>query len=407
MRPKGKMVIGQSGGPTMVINCTVIGAVQQALESEEIDGIYGALNGLRGVLDENLVDLARESRQTLEGVAETPAAALGTVRLKMVPEHHQRVLDVFQAHNVRYFFYIGGNDSMVTCLDIHNLAQSAGYEMRVIGIPKTIDNDLPHTDHCPGYGSAARLLLLATKCISRDNESMRRIHVIEAMGRDAGWLTAASALAREERGDPPHLIYPPERPFRQEAFLSDVERVYARLGHAQVVVSEGVKNEQGELLAASSTIDSFGHPHLGGVGQKLASLAQAELKVTARSDSLGTLQRSFMPCVSGTDQREAFHVGRGAVREALKGATAQMVTLERVRNHPYSCRTGLVHLNEVAFQTRTLPRKYLSAGRPDVTPSFREYLQPLVRPPASNPLSLRFRRLRGYPVKKRLHPYQA
>lgn len=391
----------------MVINCSLVGAVEEALKSREIEGVYGALNGLRGLLEERLVDLARESEQTLAGITETPAAALGTVRLKVVPEHHQRVLDVFQAHDVRYFFYIGGNDSMETCLDIQGLAERAGYEMRVIGIPKTIDNDLPQTDHCPGYGSAARLLMLATKCIARDNESMRRVHVIEAMGRDAGWLTAATALAREEREDPPHLIYPPERPFVQEDFLHDVERIYARLGHVQIVASEGLKNEKAEVLSASSTVDSFGHPHLGGVGQRLASLVQAELKISARSDSLGTLQRSFMPCVSATDQQEAFQVGRAAVREALDGATAQMVTLERKSSSPYVCGSGLVDLNKVAFQTRPLPRKYLSPRGADVAPSFRDYLEPLVRGRTSPFDFLHFHKLEGYPVRKRLAPWHA
>jgi 6-phosphofructokinase 1 len=239
-----------------------------------------------------------------------------------------------------------------------------------------------------------------------DNESMRRVHIVEAMGRDAGWLTAASVLGRQGRGDPPHLVYPPEKAFEQDKFLRGVEEVYSRLGHAEVVVSEGIRNVEGDLLAASHTLDSFGHPHLGGVAERLASLVQAELKVAARFDVLGTLQRSFMPCVSRTDRKEAFEVGKRAVREALKGAAGKMVTLVRKSSDPYVCETGLADLEKVAFRTRPLEERYILDAGADIAPSFVNYVEPLAEGAKFTSSVPRFYRLKGHPVKKRLRPYQ-
>jgi 6-phosphofructokinase len=400
---KGTMVIGQSGGPTAVINASLAGAVLEAKRHPDIEGIFGSLDGILGVIHENMTDLGRERQEVIEGLRSTPSAVLGSCRYKLSAEDYERILAVFRAHDIRYFFYIGGNDSMDTAHKLGQLATERKYPLVVMGIPKTIDNDLPHTDHCPGYGSAARFTALSVRDAGRDSEAIGNVDsvkIIEIMGRNAGWLTAASALAREGSDDAPHLIYVPERPLNLDRFLEDVQRVYERLGHAVVVVCEGMKDESGNVLAESRLaidVDAFGQAQRGGAADFLCQLVRGRLGLKARFDKAGTIQRVFMATASPVDVEEAALVGATAVRHAVDGVTDRMVTLERVADEPYQCRTGLVELAEVANQERLLPDEFLSPSRNDVTAAFTRYAAPLLGGPLPP-----YARLAKYPVARRV-----
>jgi 6-phosphofructokinase 1 len=400
---KGTMVIGQSGGPTAVINASLAGAVLEAKRHPEIEGIYGSLDGILGVIHENMTDLGRERPEVIEGLRSTPSAALGSCRYKLAAEDYERILAVFRAHDVRYFFYIGGNDSMDTAHKLGRLATERKYPLVVMGIPKTVDNDLPHTDHCPGYGSAARFTALSVRDAGRDSEAIGNVDsvkIIEIMGRNAGWLTAASALAREEPDDAPHLIYVPERPLNLDHFLEDVQRVYERRGHAVVAVCEGMKDESGNVLAESKLpvdVDAFGQAQRGFVGDLLCQLVRGRLGLKARFDKAGTIQRVFMATASPADVKEAALVGEMAVHHAVDGVTDRMVTLERLADEPYQCTTGLVELAEVANQERLLPDEFLAPSGNDVTAAFTRYAAPLLGGPLPP-----YARLAKYPVARRV-----
>jgi len=400
---KGTMVVGQSGGPTAVINASLAGAVLEAKRHPEITSIYGSLDGILGVIHENMTDLGRERPEVIEGLQSTPSAALGSCRYKLAAEDYERILAVFRAHDVRYFFYIGGNDSMDTAHKLGQLATERKYPLVVMGIPKTVDNDLPHTDHCPGYGSAARFTALSVRDAGRDSEAIGNVDsvkVIEIMGRNAGWLTAASALAREGAGDAPHLIYVPERPLNLDRFVEDVQRVYERRGHAVVAVCEGMKDESGNVLAESKLpvdVDAFGQAQRGGVADLLCQLVRARLGLKARFDKAGTIQRVFMATASPADVKEAALVGEMAVRHAVDGVTDRMVTLERVTDEPYQCTTGLVELADVANQERLLPDEFLAPSGNDVTAAFTRYAAPLLGGPLPP-----YARLARYPVARRV-----
>jgi len=385
---KGRMVIGQSGGPTAVINASLAGAVLEAQRHPQIEDIYGSLEGILGVINENLIDLGRERADVLTGLSSTPAAILGSCRYKLTPDDYERILDVFHAHNVRYFFYIGGNDSMDTAHRLSQLAIDRNYDLAVMGIPKTVDNDLPHTDHCPGYGSAARFTALAVRDAGRDSEAIGNVDsvkIVEIMGRNAGWLTAASALARESVDDAPHLIYVPERPVDIDRFVEDVQRVYDRLHHVVVAVCETVRDAEGTVIesaeAGASGVDAFGHPQRGGVADTLCRHIMKRLGVKARFDKAGTIQRSFMLAASPVDVQEALLVGEAAVRQAVAGVSDRMVTLERDAGEPYRCTTGLVELAKVANVEKLLPDEYLSPAGNDVTDAFIAYARPLIGGP--------------------------
>jgi 6-phosphofructokinase len=383
---KGKMVIGQSGGPTAVINASLAGALREAQRHPEIDGVYGALHGIQGVINEEMIDLGREPREVIERMPGTPAAILGSCRYKVAADEYERILGVLRAHDVRFFFYIGGNDSMDTA---HKLAEAAAeerYDLAVVGIPKTIDNDLLFTDHCPGYGSAARFTALSVRDAGRDTEAIGivdNVKIVEIMGRNAGWLTAAAALAREEADDAPHLIYVPERSLHLDALLQDVQRIYDRLGYVVVAATETLRDEDGHILTRtiSSDVDSFGHPQRGGVAEYLCQVVKERLGLKARFDKAGTIQRSFMAAASPVDLGEAVMVGEAAVRHAVAGVTNRMVTLERVSDDPYECTTGLVDLAGVANAERHLPDEYLAAAGNDVTQAFIGYARPLIGGP--------------------------
>jgi 6-phosphofructokinase len=390
----GKLVVGQSGGPTQVINSSLVGVVDEALAHPEITGVYGSLRGITGILSDCLVDLGRESRTTLELVRRTPGAALGTVRYKLRAEDYARIVSVLQAHDVRYLVYIGGNDSMDTAHQVHCAAHQMGYELRVIGVPKTVDNDLPYTDHCPGYGSAARFVALAVRDSGRDTESMGMsspVKIVEVMGRNAGWLTASAVLGRQQSGDPPHLVYVPERPVAEGLLVEDVRRIVAERDHCVIALSEGAVPDTG-----LAEVDAFGHKMKGGAAEYVADVIQAALGHKVRIDKPNYLQRSFSLACSGVDLEEAYRVGSRAVEAALLGQTDVMLTLLRGSGKAYTCDIGSVALAKVANVERLLPDAHISDRGNDVTDAFVEYALPLIGDPLP-----RLGRLERYPVPAR------
>ncbi len=421
-RLRGKVLVAQSGGPTAVINASACGAVQEAQRHPEITGILGANNGILGLLQEDLFDLGAESPDTIEGLRWTPSAAIGSCRYKLGDlrahaDKYERILDVLKAHEVRYFVYIGGNDSMDTADKVNRLAIERGHELRVVGVPKTIDNDLAFTDHCPGFGSTAKYLAACAMEAGRDTEAMHTfdaVTILEAMGRNTGWLAAATGLARRDQRDAPHLIYVPEVPFRIEQFLDDVRRVLREHKGALVVVSEGVVNEKGEYVAAAGgafATDAFGHRQLGGVADYLCQLIEREVGAKARFNKPGTNQRNAVHFASKTDSDEAYRCGQEAVRQELAGASGFMVSLVRESDRPYRCGMGLAKLSDVANGVKRLPRAFLDERGTGVSDAFRAYAGPLIRGevpvrigPDGLPAFVRFQRR---PVEKRLPEFKA
>ncbi len=381
---RGNLLVGQSGGPTAVINSTLAGVLHEAQLHAEIGEIYGMANGIQGLLEEEICDLRRQDPGLVEILRRTPASALGSCRYKLRPEDFDRLLDLLKAHDIRYLLYIGGNDSADTSWQIARRAEAAGYEMRVIGLPKTVDNDLPFTDHCPGYGSAARYAALSAMDAGADHRSMRSfdaVKIIEAMGRNAGWIAAASALGRRQEDDPPHLVYPPERPVKLDDLLEEVQTAYDRYGFATVVVSEALRGEDGRILVEGQSAletDSFGHRQPGGVADFLVQTVMRELGLKARSDKPGTLQRVSAAHASGVDLEEAFLVGLEGVRSAVAGVGGRMVTLVREPGPEYRCTTGLVELEKVANREKLLPDEFMDYQRRMPTPQFYQYALPLL-----------------------------
>ena len=384
---RGNLVVGQSGGPTAVINASLAGVVREALRHEAIARILGMRHGIEGLLREDLVDLEQESAETIERLRTTPSAALGSCRHKLSEADYERALQVLRAHEIRYFIYIGGNDSADTSHRLAQLAALEDYDLRVIGVPKTVDNDLVETDHCPGHPSVARWLAVSVRDAGLDTAAIGvvdTVKVIETMGRDTGWITAATALARERPGDPPHLIYLPERPFNRETFLADVERVYRERGHVVVTVCEGLKDENGNYVSASRRevdVDRFGHAQLGGVGAVLCDLVATGLGLKARFDKPGTIQRVSSLLASPVDVDEAERVGQEAVRQAVAGQSGFMVSIVRESDEPYHSALGLVPLERVANAVRPVPDEFIAAAGNDVTPAYLTYIRPLIGPP--------------------------
>lgn len=380
----GNALIGQSGGPTCVINESLVGVIEACVASDVVKNVYGAVHGIAGVLDERLIDLGRESQATLERIALTPCAALRSVRKKPTREECERVLQVLKAHDVRYFFYIGGNDSAETAHILNELAVEEGYELRLFHVPKTIDNDLRVTDHCPGFGSAAKFVASAFMGDNQDNRSLPGIKVDVVMGRHAGWLTAASLLAREHEDDGPHLIYVPENTLTIEQFVTDVDRMYTKHGRCLIAASEGVHGPGGELLIDSAEKDSHGNVQLSGsgaLGDFLAAQIKAKLgsKLRVRADTFGYLQRSFAGYRSDVDAREAREVGRTAVRVATSGERPHgSIVIRRVGSGAnYSAAYEVAELKDVARETRDLDAGFLK-GHCDIDASFLDYVRPLV-----------------------------
>jgi 6-phosphofructokinase 1 len=413
----GNVLVGQSGGPTSVINASVAGIVAEALNHPCIEEIYGALNGVLGILQEELVDLASESQQQIRALRHTPGAALGTCRYKLKKQQDfERVIEVFKAHNIRYFFYIGGNDSQDTADKISKVAQQQGYELRVIGVPKTIDNDLAVTDHCPGYGSVIKYLATSVKETACDNQAMGQgdlVSIIEAMGRSAGWIAAGASLAkrRDHPHDPPHIILLPEVPFAQDKVIEDVRRVLKREKFCLIVVAEGLVDADGNYLAADAATDAFGHAKLGGAGDALGEIIEANIPgVKVRVARPGLLQRAAAHAASKTDNDEAFLAGQAAVRAAIAGETDKMVILVRGDTEQYTCETGLCPLTDVSNGVKKLPREWINEDNVSMNFQFLRYAQPLVQGEVVLPHDSGvpvFARLDKVSADKLLPPYEA
>jgi 6-phosphofructokinase 1 len=379
----GKAIIAMGGGPTAVINQSLVGAVLQARQYPHITQFYGAFRGVEGLVDEQFVNLSEATRNNLEMVARTPGAAIRSTRVKPDEEHCRRIFDVCKAHGIHYFFYIGGNDSAETCRIVNRFAVEEGYELRVMHIPKTIDNDLRVTDHCPGYGSAAKFVAQAFAGVNLDNRSIPGVYVGVVMGRHAGFLTAASVFARKYDDDGPHLIYLPERPFDRDEFLSSVEHVYKKFGRCVVAVSEGIQDAKGTpvvtTLVHEVERDSHGNVQLSGttsLGDALMDLIKTNLKIKrVRSDTFGYLQRSFLGCISEVDANEAREVGERAVQVAAWHRMDGSITIERVGD--YSVRYNVSTLDEVARETKEMPPSFIE-GVNGVTVEFKNYARPLI-----------------------------
>ena len=380
----GNVLIAQGGGPTAVINQSLVGAVLESRKFQEVDRVYGALHGVRGIIEEDFVDLTQATTHNLERVACTPSSALLSTRDKPDAEYCERIFKVCMKHNVRYFFYNGGNDSADAVRIVNENAIEAGYELRCIHIPKTIDNDLRVTDHCPGYGSAAKFVASAFAGINLDNRSLPGVYIGIVMGRNAGFLTAASTFARKYEDDGPHLIYVPERSFDKDAFLKDVEETYSRFGRCIIAVSEGIVDAQGQPIITSligdAEKDAHGNVQLSGtgaLGDALGKLIKDNLKIKrVRSDTFGYLQRSFLGCVSAVDQHEAREVGEKAAQFALWDNVDGSVAIRRTGD--YSVDYFLTPLSTVARDTKSMADDFINAEGNNVTEAFRNYARPLL-----------------------------
>ena len=401
----GKILVAQGGGPTAVINQSLAGVVLEARLHKGVQRVYGARHGVRGIVNEDFVDLTQETSHNLELVAATPAAALGSTRDKPDLAYCQEMFKVLKAHEIEHFFNIGGNDSSDTVRIVADEAAKAGYPLRCMHIPKTIDNDLVHNDHTPGYPSAARFVAQAFAGANLDNAALPGVYVGVVMGRHAGFLTAASALGKKFPDDGPHLIYLPERVFVMADFLAAVKAVHDRYGRCVVAVSEGIHDANGKAIAAGladhAEHDAHGNVQLSGNGalaDLLCEAIKAQLNIKrVRGDTLGYLQRSFVGCVSDVDQREAREVGEKAVQYALWGDRSGSVAIQRTGF--YSVDYHLLPLEAVAGKTRTMDDEFISASGTDVTDAFRMYLRPLL----GSGLPDAFR-LRPNPVPRVLRP---
>ena len=385
---KGACIIGQSGGPTSVINASAYGVIRTALDSEAITKVYGAEHGIKGVLNDRLIDMDQEDPAELELLPYTPSSALGSCRYKMADPDvddtdYKRILEIFKKYDVRYFFYNGGNDSMDTCNKISKYMQKVGYECRVMGVPKTIDNDLFGTDHCPGFACAAKYI--ATSCMEVYHDARvydtGMICVIEIMGRHAGWLTAAAGLATA-MGAGPDLIYLPETDFDMDKFIAEVKKVYAERGNCMVAVSEGIHYADGSFVseAKTSATDGFGHAQLGGLAAMLAGVVKRETGAKVRGIELSLLQRCGAHLASQTDIDESFMSGKAAVENAVAGLTDKMVGFERsYEGGKYVCKTKLFNLTDVANTEKKVPIEWINADHNGIEQGFVDYALPLIQ----------------------------
>lgn len=395
----GNAIFGQSGGPTAVINASAAGVMITALKMDCIPKVYGAANGIKGILEEKFYDMSQEDPKELELLKTTPSSALGSVRYKLAdpdvdPTDYNRLLEVFKKYDIRYFFYNGGNDSMDTCNKVSKFMQKAGYECRVIGVPKTIDNDLAVTDHCPGFASAAKYVATSTMEVYHDARvyDTPLVCVIEVMGRNAGWLTAATALA-SYKGAGPDLIYLPELTFDMDKFVADVKKVYEKNnGKVIVAVSEGIKDKDGKYISEygsdlAKEKDSFGHAQLGGTAQVLASIIKKELKCKTRYIEFSLLQRCAAHLGSATDVEETFTAGQKAVEFAVEGHTDKMVGYERVeKDGKYHCNFKLIDLSLVANTEKKVPREWITEDGTGLKQEFINYALPLIQGESCPPL---------------------
>jgi len=405
---KGVALFGQSGGPTSVINASAAGVIEEALRQECITGVYGMANGIKGALSGTFYDMSKEDKRELELLRTTPSSALGSVRYKLKhydedERDYAKLLDVFRKRNVRYFFYNGGNDSMDTCNKISKYMKKVGYECRVMGVPKTIDNDLAMTDHCPGYGSAAKYVATSTMEVYHDARvyDTGMITVLEVMGRNAGWLTAATALA-SYKGNGPDLIYLPETAFDMDKFFDEVSAIYKKTGKVIVAVSEGIKDASGKYISEygtdmAKTKDAFGHAQMGGLAATLAALVKQKTGAKVRGIEFSLLQRCAAHLGSLTDVNEAYLAGQMAVKYAVEGKTDYMVAFEREEAKEYKCAIKLVELDKVANTEKKIPLEWINKDGNGLNEQFIKYALPLVQgesaPPFENGLP-RFAKLK-------------
>ncbi len=394
----GNAIFGQSGGPTSVINSSASGVIQEALKQNDILKVFGAANGVKGILEEKFYDMSMEDIDELNLLKTTPSSSLGSVRYKLADPDvndtdYKRLLEVFKKYDIRYFFYNGGNDSMDTCNKVSKYMQKVGYECRVMGVPKTIDNDLFGTDHCPGYGSAAKYVATSTMEVYHDARvyDTPMVCILEVMGRNAGWLTASTALATY-KGEGPDLIYLPELAFDMDKFLSDVQKVYDnKNGKVIVAVSEGIKDKDGKYISEYGSSlaqekDSFGHAQLGGTAMVLADIVKKKLGCKTRAVEFSLLQRCAAHVGSKTDVEEAFHAGEMAVKHAVEGVTDHMVAFERTEGKEYKCNIKLLNLTHVANTEKKIPREWINEEGTGLTQDYIDYALPLIQGDSCPPL---------------------
>lgn len=380
------MIIGQSGGPTAVINSSLAGAMDYAFSSTEIDTVYGMINGVEGLLEENLLnlnDVFESKPYELNRLKLTPAMYLGSCRYKLTGsnEEFERVIRILNKYNIGYFVYIGGNDSMDTVQKLSDYTIANGIDVKVVGIPKTIDNDLNGIDHSPGFGSAAKYIASCVRGVAYDTSiySIKSVHIIEAMGRDAGWLTASSALARQEDMIAPHLIYLPEVAFSVKQFIRDVEAKLEEYNSIIVVVSEGIRDKDGNYISAKScSTDTFGHAQLSGAAAYLKNVIEEKIGCKVRALEPSVIQRSAGHISSLTDVEEAFNLGEVAVRAAIEGKSGVFSTLRRISDRPYSIEYAVENVGVVANTEKKVPRSWINKEGNDVTQQMIDYLRPLI-----------------------------
>ena len=387
---KKNVIVAQSGGPTVAINASLAGVVRQAMESEYYDTIYGSVNGILGILNDNtlnLSELASNDPDFLHRLETTPAMFLGSCRHKLPhflddDSSYVYIFKQFERLNIGAFFYIGGNDSMDTVWKLSEYGKTIGSDIRIIGIPKTVDNDLCETDHTPGFGSAAKYIASSILEIAHDTfiYAVKSVTIVEIMGRDAGWLTAAAALARNEYNAAPHLIYLPEVPFHTEEFLLDVKRLLFERNNVIIAVSEGIRDVEGNYISASETsVDNFGHSQLSGAGKTLEHLVKEKLGVKVRSIEVNVLQRCAAHLASQTDLAESVMLGRKAVSFSEEGITASMVVMNRTSNEPYTIEYAHAEIKNIANEAKSVPKEWINDAGNDVTEEMINYLLPLIQ----------------------------
>ncbi|HEX7966472.1 MAG TPA: 6-phosphofructokinase [Gammaproteobacteria bacterium] len=406
----------QSGGVTAVINASACGVIETARKHRNrIGKVYAGRNGIIGALTEDLIDTSRESVTAIKALRHTPGGAFGSCRYKLkgLEENraqYERLIEVFKAHDIGYFFYNGGGDSADTCLKVSQLSEKLGYPLQAIHVPKTVDNDLAVTDCCPGFGSVAKYVAVSTKECALDVASMAKtstkVFILEVMGRHAGWIAAAGALAAEKAGDAPHIILFPEIKFDAKAFLARVKQCVEQYGYCVVVASEGVRNPDGTFLAEAGTRDAFGHAQLGGVAPTLANMVKSELKLKYHWALADYLQRAARHVASKVDVEQSYAVGKAAVELALKGHNAIMPTIVRKSNKPYKWAIGMAKLADVANHEKFMPREYITEDGFGVTAAGRRYLAPLIRgedyPPYKDGVP-QYARLKNLGVRRKLN----
>jgi ATP-dependent phosphofructokinase / diphosphate-dependent phosphofructokinase len=404
----------QSGGVSAVINASACGVIETALRSRAIGKVYAGRHGIIGALTEDLIDCGRESAATIRALKHTPAGAFGSARFKLKGleqnrSEYERLIEVFRAHNIGYFFYNGGNDSMDTAQKVSQIGASLGFPITCVGVPKTVDNDLPHTDCCPGFGSVAKYVAVSTREAALDVASMARtstrVFVLEVMGRHAGWIAAAGGLAGKGEADPPHVILFPEVPFEEQKFLERVRHCVESYGYCVVVVSEGAAYADGKFLADAGTRDAFGHTQLGGVAPVVANMVRQAHGYKYHWAVADYLQRAARHIASRVDVEQAYAVGKAAVELAVKGVNAVMPTIVRKAHKPYRWTIGHIPLSEVANKEKKVPPDYIRADGFGITPACRRYLEPLIAgeayPPYRDGLP-DYVRIKGVAVRRKL-----